>query len=119
MFSHYWITIPDILEAISVVMLHIGAAEFLSAQVPQFMKGILIGITYCSLYISGALWFVLFKSFTFKNFWGTNCHGQLWILVFRYISNNRNLHLSLANNPHKVAQEEKKTRCATKRTYLC
>ena len=70
-FGYYWITIPDILEAISVVMLHIGAAEFLSAQVPQFMKGILIGITYCSLFISGALWFALFKPFTIKNFWGT------------------------------------------------
>ena len=52
-------------------MLHVGAAEFLSAQVPQFMKGILIGITYCSLFISGALWFALFKPFTIKHSWGT------------------------------------------------
>ena len=39
MFSHYWITIPDFLEAISVVMLHIVAAEFLSAQVPRTIYG--------------------------------------------------------------------------------
>jgi hypothetical protein len=38
MSSHYWIAIPDLLQSISIAMLHIGAAEFLSAQVPQFMK---------------------------------------------------------------------------------
>jgi hypothetical protein len=51
MFSHYWIAIPDLLQSISIAMLHdIGAAEFLSAQVPQFMKEnilITIAITYC------------------------------------------------------------------------
>ena len=71
-FSHYWIAIPDFLETISVVMLHVGAAEFLSAQVPHFMKGLMIGVTYCSLFVSSAIWFLLSIPFTKKMFgWDT------------------------------------------------
>ena len=68
MFSHYWIAIPDFLETISVIMLQVGAAEFLSAQVPHFMKGLMIGMTYCSLFVSSAIWFLLSIPFTKKKF---------------------------------------------------
>ena len=37
-FSRYWIAIPDFLQALSVTMLQIRAAEFLSAQVPHSLR---------------------------------------------------------------------------------
>ena len=72
-FSHYWIFIPDFLHVLSTTMLQIGAAEFLSAQVPYFMKGLMIGMTYCFLFISGAIWFILSIPFTKINLaiWGS------------------------------------------------
>jgi peptide/histidine transporter 3/4 len=63
-FSHYWIVIPDFLQALSTTMLLIGAAEFLSAQVPHFMKGLMIGMSCCFLVISSAICFVLSIPFT-------------------------------------------------------
>ena len=35
-------------------MFYIGLNEFVSAQVPFYMKGLMIGITYCSLFLLGA-----------------------------------------------------------------
>jgi hypothetical protein len=55
-FSYKWIIVPDFLSAISVTMLYIGIIELLSAQVPFFMKGLVIGMTYCSFYVSSVLW---------------------------------------------------------------
>ena len=49
-------------------MLQAGAAEFLSAQVPYFMKDLMIGMTYCSLFVSSAIWFLLPTPFTNKMF---------------------------------------------------
>jgi peptide/histidine transporter 3/4 len=72
-FNQYWIVIPDFLQALSTTMLQIGAVEFLSAQVPHFMKGLMIGMTCCFLFISSAIWFVLSIPFT-KNklaIWGS------------------------------------------------
>ena len=72
-FSQYWIFIPDFLQALSTTMLQIGAAEFLSAQVPYFMKGLMIGMTYCFLFISSAIWFILSIPFTKRSLdiWGS------------------------------------------------
>ena len=71
-FSRYWIAIPDFLQALSVTMLHIGAAEFLSAQVPHFIKGLMIGMTCCFLSVSSAIWFMLSIPFTINlNIWGS------------------------------------------------
>ena len=36
-------------------MLCIGLIEFISAQIPYYTKGLMIGITYCSLFLFGAL----------------------------------------------------------------
>ena len=64
--SHYWVAIPDFLQTILIVMLHIGATKFLSAQVPHFMKDLMIGVTYCSIFVSSAIWFLLSIPFTKK-----------------------------------------------------
>jgi hypothetical protein len=49
-FNYKWITVPDFLSTISLTMLYIGLVEFISAQVPFFMKGVMIGMIYCSFF---------------------------------------------------------------------
>jgi hypothetical protein len=71
-FSYKWITVPDFLSAISLTMLYIGVTEFISAHVPFFMKGLMIGMTYCSFCLSGALWLVVSLPFIhIHSIWGT------------------------------------------------
>ena len=72
--------IPDFIVSISLTMFYIGAVEYISAQVPYFMKGLAVGATYSSLLLSGAVWFVLLLPFGNKtlyvsltNIWGESC----------------------------------------------
>ena len=71
-FNSKWITVPDFLFLTSLTMLYIGGVEFISAQVPFFMKGLMIGMTYCSFFLSGALWLVVSLPFIYiHSIWGT------------------------------------------------
>ena len=71
-FNYRWITIPDFLSTVSLTILYIGAIGFVSAQVPFFMKGLMIGMIYCSFYLSSALWLVESLPFVqFRSIWGT------------------------------------------------
>ena len=71
-FNSKWITVPDFLLLISLTMLYMGVVEFISAQVPFFMKGLMIGMTYCSFFLSGALWLVVSLPFIYiHSIWGT------------------------------------------------
>ena len=70
-FSYHWIVIPDFLSIVSIMMFYIGAIEFISAQVTFFMKGLIIGMTYCSFYVSSALWLAVSLPFVhFHSTWG-------------------------------------------------
>ena len=71
-FNYRWIVIPDFLSTVSIMMFYIGAIEFISAQVPFFMKGLMIGMTYCSFYLSSALWLAVSLPFVYiHTIWGT------------------------------------------------
>ena len=71
-FNYRWITIPDFLSTVSLTMLYIGTIEFVSAQVPFFMKGLMIGMIYCLFYLSSALWLAVSLPFVqFRSIWGT------------------------------------------------
>ena len=71
-FNYKLITVPDFFSTISSTMLYIGLIEFISAQVPFFMKGLMIGTTYCSFFLSGALWLAVSLPFVHNNsIWGT------------------------------------------------
>ena len=79
-FDYHWMAIPDFIVSISLTMFYIGAVEYISAQVPYFMKGLAVGATYSSLLLSGAVWFVLLLPFGNKmlyvsltNIWGESC----------------------------------------------
>ena len=71
-FDFQWMAIPDFLESMSLMMIYIGAFEFLSSQVPYFMKGLMVGVILCSLFLSGALWFTLSVPISKRlSIWGT------------------------------------------------
>ena len=71
-FNYKWIIVPDFLSTISLTMFYIGLVEFISAQVPFFMKGLMIGMTYCSFFLSGALWLAVSLPFAhIHSIWGT------------------------------------------------
>ena len=70
-FNSKWITVSDFLSAISSTMFYIGGVEFISAQVPFFMKGLMIGMTYCSFFLSNFLWLVVSLPFIYiHSIWG-------------------------------------------------
>ena len=85
--NHYWMAIPDFIVSISYMMLYIGAVEYFSAQVPYFMKDLTVGVTYSSLFLSGAVWLLLsipFKTHNLSYNWGANCgfwYGLLLTVV--------------------------------------
>ena len=65
-FDFRWMAIPDFLQSISLMMIYLGSFEFLSAQVPYFMKGLMVGIGLSSAFFSGAVWFVVSIPFNRK-----------------------------------------------------
>ena len=87
-FNYKWITIPDFLSTVLITMLYIGAIEFISAQVPFFMKGLMIGMTYCSFYLFSALWLAVSLPFICTHtIWGTGTLSCMWILVSTAVNN--------------------------------
>ena len=58
-FDYYWMVVPDFISSFSIMICLIGSMEYISAQVPYFMKGLAVGITYSSFLLSGAILFVL------------------------------------------------------------
>ena len=48
--DYHWIAIPQFFYVTSLVMLYTGAIEFLCAQTPSFMKGLMSGGICCSMY---------------------------------------------------------------------
>ena len=63
-FDYHWMAIPDFIVSISYIMLYTGAVEYFSAQVPYFMKGLTVGVTFSSVYLSGAVLLILSIPFT-------------------------------------------------------
>ena len=44
--------IPEVISSISFIMIFVGAIEFLCAQIPYSMKGVIVGLYYCLLLVS-------------------------------------------------------------------
>ena len=69
--SPHWIALPDFLQSVSMLMIFIGAAEFLSAQVPISMKGLIIGLAYCVFLFFTSVLYVLSIPFNRRlSVWG-------------------------------------------------
>ena len=108
-FNYKWIIIPDFLTTISSTMLYIGIIEYLSAQVPFYMKGLMIGMTYCSLFLSGALWLVVSLPFIYiHSIWGTgtlSC-GFWYMLLLTIVDLGIFLILIILSMWHKKRQRQ-------------
>ena len=75
-FDHRWMAIPDFIASLSSMMCLIGAVEYFSAQVPYFMKGLAVGVTYSSLLLSGAILCISsipLSNQRLSNIWGASC----------------------------------------------
>ena len=71
-FNYNWIAIPNTLVVLSTLMMVIGFLEFISAQVPYSMKGVIFGVSFCSAIAAASLHAVV--SIPFKrqlSIWGT------------------------------------------------
>ena len=70
-FDYRWMVIPDFCTSLSVLMIGIGFLEFLSAQIPLQMKGIMLGTGYGVVFIAGVLSAVVMLPFKAKlSIWG-------------------------------------------------
>ena len=72
-FDYRWIAIPDFLQSASFAFLFVGAVEYVSAQTPYFMKGLMAGVMYCSVLVSIGIWLALSIPFHQKwSAWNTS-----------------------------------------------
>ena len=81
-FTYNWIAIPDTLFVLSTLLMGSGVMEFILAQVPYSMKGIILGVSYCAFISVVAINTAI--EIPFKQrlpVWGTGIIMQLWILV--------------------------------------
>ena len=71
-FSYNRMILPDALYALSLTMASIGSLEFVSAQVPYAMKGVILGVTFCSVVSSIGLNTAMIIPLQHKtSIWGT------------------------------------------------
>ena len=119
-FNSKWITVPDFLFLTSLTMLYIGVIELISAQVPFFMKGLVIYyllLVLCILdqcFVAGCISTIRPHSLHLGN-----RNSQLWILVHTAINNSWFGYIFNPSHTHKVVQKKTATRCITKRTLFC
>ena len=82
-FDIRWMAIPNILNSISFILLGIGVCEFISAQTPYSMRGLIFGATYGSFAIYCLIGYGISTLFTRRLIdWGTgviNC--GFWYLL--------------------------------------
>ena len=87
-FNPKWIALPDLVQGVSLMLLFIGAVEFLSSQVPYSMKGLMVGMTYSSIFLSLFTWLIITIPFYSKTIaWGegTNSCGFLYTLTLAVV----------------------------------
>ena len=63
-FDIKWMVLPNILNAISIVTLGIGGIEFICAQTPYSMKGLMVGTVYGSILIIALIGYGITVPFT-------------------------------------------------------
>ena len=63
-FSMKWMVLPNILNTISIVTLGIGGIEFICAQTPYSMKGLMVGTVYGSVVIIALIGYGITELFT-------------------------------------------------------
>ena len=85
-FDYRWMAVPDFCTSLSLLMIGIGFLQFLSAQIPLQMKGVMLGTGYGTIFIVGIVSATLMVPFKTKlSVWGTeiiSCGFWFLFLVF-------------------------------------
>ena len=63
-FHKKWMIIPDVLNSVSIVTLGIGGIEFICAQAPYSMRGLMVGTVYGSVVIIAFVGYGIAEPFT-------------------------------------------------------
>ena len=82
--DYRWMAVPDFLYSLSITLLGIGATEFVAAQSPYSMRGLIVGSAYGILSLSTALIAAVSVPFTRRlPVWGTGVIScGFWLAVF-------------------------------------
>ena len=82
-FSSQLIVLPDFISSLSLLMIYSGGVEFLSAQVPYSMKGLMIGMLYYLILLSIGAWTVITIPFhQYSSLWATGVIScGFWFLL--------------------------------------
>ena len=86
-FNYRWIAIPDLRTSLSLLMIGIGFLEFLSAQIPLQMKGVMLGTGYGTILIVGIISGALMLPFKAKFLiWGSGIIScGFWYLLLAFL----------------------------------
>ncbi len=86
-FDYRWMAVPDVCTSLSILMIGIGFLEFLSAQIPLQMKGIMLGTGYGTILIVGIISAVLMLPFKAKlSVWGEGTIScGFWYLLLAFL----------------------------------
>ena len=83
-FSSQLVVLPNVINCLSMLMIYSGAIEFLAAQVPYSMKGLMIGLCYYFVLLSTGAWIVItvpFSQYSSLN-WGSGIIScGFWFLL--------------------------------------
>ena len=71
-FSSQLIVLPNVINCVSMLLIYYGAIEFLAAQVPYSMKGLMIGLCYYFVLLSIGAWIGITIPFSqYSSLWGS------------------------------------------------
>ena len=86
-FDYRWMAIPDFCRSLSLLMIGIGFLEFLSAQIPLQMKGVMLGTGYGTIFIVGIISGALMLPFKTKlSIWGSGIIScGFWYLLVTFL----------------------------------
>ena len=86
-FDYHWTAVPDFCTSLSLLMIGIGFLEFLSAQIPLQMKGVMLGTGYGTIFIVGIVSAALMVPFKAKlSVWGTGIIScGFWFLFLAFL----------------------------------
>ena len=81
--DYRWLSLPEFIYGASDVLIYIGTLEFLCAQVPYSMKGLMLGFTYILLQITVATFSQIQKIFESRAIgWGTGVIScEFWYFI--------------------------------------
>ena len=82
-FSSKLIVLPNVINCVCMLMIYSGTVEFLAAQVPYSMKGLMIGLSYYFILLSIGAWIVITIPFRqYSSLWGSGIIScGFWFLL--------------------------------------